>query len=132
MVLWPSIAFKASPQTMRVLRPIAADRMVLEGWSFRAKGAPDLLLERSITYNRVAFSPMSLVALDDVGIFESAQRALRASGNEWVSLHRGHRAGEEAADEVETNGTNEILMRNQFRAWARFMAGTAGTPAVPA
>lgn len=128
-ILYPSIAFKTSPQVMRVLRPIAADRTIVEGWSFRAKDAPTLLAERSIMYNRLAFSPMSLVAQDDVHMFESVQRGLRAEGNPWISLHRGYR-GPEGGDAEVASGTDEILMRNQFRAWVKFMGEAA--PAVAA
>jgi hypothetical protein len=31
---------------------------------------------------------MSIVAHDDVHLFESMQRGCAAGGNEWVSLHR--------------------------------------------
>ncbi len=85
---YPSLAVKGSPQAIRVIRPLAADRTLVEAWSFRAEGAPDLLFERSMTYNRLVFSPMSVVAHDDVHLFESIQQGLRAEGNEWVSLHR--------------------------------------------
>ena len=71
-----------------MIRPLAADRTLIEAWSFRAEGAPDLLFERAMTYNRLVFSPMSVVAHDDVHLFESIQQGLRAEGNEWVSLHR--------------------------------------------
>lgn len=120
-VLFPSLSVKGSPQAIRVIRPLAANRTLIEAWAFRAEGAPDLLFERSMSYNRLVFSPMSVVAHDDVHLFESIQRGLRADGNEWVSLHRGHRADEFAAPTQDTNGTNELLMRNQFRAWAEFM-----------
>ena len=120
-ILYPSIAVKSSPQVMRVIRPLAADRTMLEAWCFRAKGAPALLAERSLLYNRLVFSPMSLVAQDDIHVFETAQRSLRAGGNPWVSLHRGHRGGERGDADVTTVGTDELLMRNQYRAWAKFM-----------
>ena len=125
-VLYPSLALKGSPQVMRVIRPLAADRTMLEAWCFRAKGAPPMMAERSMLYNRLVFSPMSLVAQDDVHLFETAQRSLGASGNPWVSLHRGHRPGENGAPEKEASGIDEILMRNQHRAWAKYMA-----PALP-
>ena len=118
---YPSLALKGSPQAIRVIRPLAADRTVVEAWSFRVEGAPDLLFQRSVTYNRLAFSPMSVVAHDDVHLFQGIQKGLRAEGNEWVSLHRGFDAGELATPTRDVNGTNEILMRNQFRAWVRFM-----------
>lgn len=120
-VCFPSLAVKGSPQAIRVIRPLAADRTLVEAWSFRVEGAPDLLFERSMTYNRLVFSPMSVVAHDDVHLFESIQQGLRASANEWVSLHRDFDPAELEGGTREVNGTNELLMRNQFRAWATFM-----------
>jgi phenylpropionate dioxygenase-like ring-hydroxylating dioxygenase large terminal subunit len=121
-ILYPSLAVKGSPQAIRVIRPLAVDRTLVEAWSFRAVGAPDILFERSMSYNRLVFSPMSVVAHDDVHLFESIQHGLRAQGNDWISLHRDYRAGETEQESVTTNGTSELLMRNQFRAWAKFMA----------
>lgn len=120
-VCFPSLAVKGSPQAIRVIRPLAADRTLVEAWSFRVEGAPDLLFERSMTYNRLVFSPMSVVAHDDVHLFESIQQGLRGSSNEWVSLHRDFDPAELEGGTREVNGTNELLMRNQFRAWATFM-----------
>ena len=120
-VLFPSLAVKGSPQAIRVIRPLAADRTLIEAWSFRAAGAPELLFERTQSYNRLVFSPMSVVAHDDVHLFESIQRGLHAEGNPWISLHRNHRPDEFDAPTQEINGTNELLMRNQFRAWAHYM-----------
>ena len=124
-VFFPSLSVKGSPQAIRVIRPLAADRTLVEAWSFRAAGAPDLLFERAMAYNRLVFSPMSVLAHDDVHLFESMQRGLRAEGNEWVSLHRNFDAAELSTDTITTNGSNELLMRNQFRAWAKYMAASA-------
>jgi len=120
-VCYPSLSVKGSPQAIRVIRPLAADRTVVEAWSLRAEGAPDLLFERSMTYNRLIFSPMSVVAHDDLALFESIQQGLRGGTNEWVSLHRDYDASELDGGVRDVNGTNELLMRNQFRAWAAFM-----------
>jgi phenylpropionate dioxygenase-like ring-hydroxylating dioxygenase large terminal subunit len=120
-VLYPSLAVKGSPQGIRVIRPLAVDRTLIEAWSLRAVGAPELLFERTQTYNRLVFSPMSIVAHDDVHLFESIQRGLAADGNPWISLHRGFDRAELGQPTLDTNGTNELLMRNQFRAWARYM-----------
>ena len=125
-VLFPSLSVKGSPQAIRVIRPLAVDRTLVEAWSFRAAGAPDILFERAMSYNRLVFSPMSVVAHDDVHLFESIQQGLRAEGNDWVSLHRGFDPAELGQDSITTNGTNELLMRNQFRAWARYMAPAGG------
>jgi hypothetical protein len=121
-ILYPSVAIKGSPQVMRVIRPLAADRTLLEAWCFRAKGAPAMMAERSMLYNRLVFSPMSLVAQDDVHIFETTQKSLYAGGNPWVSLHRHYRSGEAGEAAKDVAGLDEILIRNQYRAWARFMA----------
>lgn len=120
-VCFPSLALKGSPQAFRVIRPLAADRTLIEAWSLRVEGAPALLFERSMTYNRLVFSPMSVVAHDDVHLFENMQQGLRGEGNDWVSLHRGFDPAELGQTTLEVNGTNEILMRNQFRAWVKFM-----------
>ena len=126
-VLYPSLAVKGSPQSIRVIRPLAADRTLVEAWSFRVAGAPDVLFERTQTYNRLVFSPMSVVAHDDVHLFESIQRGLRADGNPWVSLHRDFDRSELDGGTLETNGTSELLMRNQYRAWAKSMLNGMAT-----
>lgn len=120
-VCFPSLSVKSSPQAIRVIRPLAADRTLVEAWSFRAEGAPDLLFERAMTYNRLVFSPMSVVAHDDVHLFESIQHGLKAGSNPWISLHRDFDPAELEGGTRDVNGTNELLMRNQFRAWAQFM-----------
>ena len=120
-LLYPSVTFKGSPQAIRVIRPLAVDRTLVEAWSFRAEGAPDVLFERSMTYNRLVFSPMSVVAHDDVHLFESVQRGLHADGNDWVSLHRGFDRAELGRGAQTVNGTNELLIRNQYRAWVKYM-----------
>ena len=120
-VFFPSLSVKGSPQAIRVIRPLAADKMMLEAWSFRVEGAPEVLFERSMMYNRLVFSPMSVVAHDDAHLFETIQGGLHSAGNEWVSLHRGFDPAEIGQGTITTNGTNELLMRNQFRAWAHYM-----------
>ena len=121
-VVYPSLAIKASPQILRVLRPIAVDCTEVEAWALSLGGAPDELLQRGLTYNRLVFSPMSMLAHDDLHVFESIQQSLAVQANPWVSLHRGYRDGEAAVPVRDVGGTDEALMRNQFRAWAEGMA----------
>jgi hypothetical protein len=64
---------------------------------------------------------MSVLAHDDLHVFETIQQALRADGNPWVSLARGHVAPEHDGQTAEVGGTDERLIRNQFRAWAAAM-----------
>jgi phenylpropionate dioxygenase-like ring-hydroxylating dioxygenase large terminal subunit len=121
-VYYPSLTIKGAIQSIRVARPLAADRTVIESWTFRLKGAPDSLLERTVMYNRLINSPMSVVGHDDLHCYRSAQEGLAAEGNEWVSLHRNFDVSELDGREKTSNGTSEISMRNQFRAWREFMA----------
>jgi phenylpropionate dioxygenase-like ring-hydroxylating dioxygenase large terminal subunit len=121
-VYYPSLTIKGAIQSIRVARPLAADRTLIESWTFRLKGAPAKLLERTVMYNRLINSPMSVVGHDDLHCYRSAQEGLAAQGHDWVSLHRNFAADELTAGELTCNGTSEISMRNQFRAWREFMA----------
>jgi hypothetical protein len=56
-------------------------------------------------------------------MYERAQEGLLSDGNQWVSLHRLY-SPDEAPLAVD-NGTTERQMRNQFRAWARYMTADA-------
>ena len=121
-VYYPSLTIKGAIQSIRVARPLAADSTLIESWTFRLKGAPDSLLRRTVMYNRLINSPMSVVGHDDLHCYRSIQEGLAAPGNEWVSLHRNFDPGEIGAPERTANGTSDISMRNQFRAWSEFMA----------
>ncbi|TMH38434.1 MAG: oxidoreductase, partial [Betaproteobacteria bacterium] len=58
---------------------------------------------------------------DDLHCYRAIQEGLAASGNEWVNLHRNFDPAELGARELTANGTSDISMRNQFRAWREFM-----------
>jgi len=121
-VYYPSLTIKGAIQSIRVARPLAADRTLIESFTFRLKGAPEAMLARTVMYNRLINSPMSVVGHDDLHCYRSIQEGLAAPGNEWVSLHRNFDPRELAAPELVANGTSEISMRNQFRAWRELMA----------
>jgi phenylpropionate dioxygenase-like ring-hydroxylating dioxygenase large terminal subunit len=126
-VLYPTLSVKPSPLSMRVLRPVSHRETILEVWAFEAVQAPPKMLERALTYNRVAFSPMSVVAHDDIHLFEAIQRTLPDDPNPWISLHR-QAVPETIAGEGhvsrEVRSSDEALMRNQFQAWAAMMGDT--------
>jgi phenylpropionate dioxygenase-like ring-hydroxylating dioxygenase large terminal subunit len=119
-VYYPSLTIKGAIQSIRVARPLAADKTLIESYTFRLKGAPDALLQRTVAYNRLINSPMSVVGHDDLHCYRSIQEGLAAQANDWVDLQRNFSPNENG--EVTANGTSEISMRNQFRAWAEFMA----------
>jgi phenylpropionate dioxygenase-like ring-hydroxylating dioxygenase large terminal subunit len=121
-VYYPSLTIKGAIQAIRVVRPIAPDRTVIESWTFRLAGAPEALLRRTMTYSRLINSPMSVVGHDDLHCYRAIQQGLAASGNPWISLHRDHDPTEPGRVDRVVKGTSEVSMRNQFRAWAAMMA----------
>ncbi len=123
-VYFPNLTIKGAIQTIRVVKPVAVDKTIIESWTFRLKGAPAQLLERTATYNRLINSPFSVVGHDDLHAYQGIQQGLQASGNDWVSLHRDFDPAEVGQKEVTANGTSEISMRNQYRAWAKYMTLT--------
>jgi benzoate/toluate 1,2-dioxygenase subunit alpha len=120
-VYYPSLTIKGAIQSIRVARPLAADKTLLESYTLRLKGAPDALLERTVAYNRLINSPMSVVGHDDLHCYRAIQEGLAGDGHEWVNLQRDFKPSEVDAAELTANGTSDISMRNQFRAWREFM-----------
>ncbi|MDO4683121.1 MAG: aromatic ring-hydroxylating dioxygenase subunit alpha [Lautropia sp.] len=123
-VYFPNIMVKGPIQTLRLFKPISANRTLVESWTFRLVGAPDLLLERTLMYNRLINAPTSVVGHDDQEMYERAQHALRSQGREWVNVGRLFDPAELDQENAVTNGTNEWQMREQYRAWARFMTSS--------
>jgi len=123
-VYFPNIMVKGPVQTLRRFVPIAADKTLVESWTFRLVGAPDELLERTLMYNRLVNAPTSIVGHDDLEMYERAQQGLHARGRDWVNVGRLYDAAERGQVNVATNGTNEWQMRNQYRAWARYMTAS--------
>src|SRR6185312_17117534 len=60
-VYYPSLTIKGAIQTIRVARPLAVDKTVIESWTFRLAGAPDEMLARTATYSRLINAPTSMV-----------------------------------------------------------------------
>jgi hypothetical protein len=123
-VYFPNIMVKGPIQTLRIFKPVAVDRTLVESWTFRLVGAPDLLFERTCMYNRLVNAPTSIVGHDDLEVYERAQESLKTRGRDWVNVARLYRSEEVNERNQATNGTNEWQMRNQFRAWVRFMTAS--------
>jgi phenylpropionate dioxygenase-like ring-hydroxylating dioxygenase large terminal subunit len=130
-VYYPSLTIKGAIQTIRVVRPIAVDRTLIESFTLRLVGASPALLERSAMYNRLINAPTSVVGHDDLYCYRAIQEGLASNGNEWVSLQRNYSDRELDRGFLGThNGTSEVPMRGQFRAWLAAMtaAGAASAP----
>ena len=117
---------KGPIQLLRIFRPLAANKTLVESYTFRLVDAPDLLLERTQMYNRLINAPTSIVGHDDLEMYERAQEGLASNGNEWVNIQRLYDPEELHHNEAVTNGTNEWQMRNQFRAWSKYMTLAMG------
>jgi phenylpropionate dioxygenase-like ring-hydroxylating dioxygenase large terminal subunit len=120
-VYYPNLTIKGAIQAIRIARPVAVDRTLIESWTFRLVGAPDELLARTTTYSRLINAPTSMVGHDDLHCYHAIQEGLAASSNEWISLHRNYSAGEADSLAGTYGATNEAPMRGQHRAWAKFM-----------
>jgi benzoate/toluate 1,2-dioxygenase alpha subunit len=126
-VYYPSLTIKGAIQTIRVVRPLAPDKTLIESYTLRLVGAPDELLARSVMYTRLINAPTSVVGHDDLHCYRAMQEGLAASANPWVSLQRDYKPSEESGIAGRHNGTSEISMRGQFRAWLAAMTRAEGT-----
>lgn len=120
-IYFPNIMIKGPIQTLRVFKPIAADKTLVESWTFRLVGAPDKLLERTLMYNRLINAPTSVVGHDDLEMYERAQAGLQSRGRDWLNVGRLFDPAEIDQKNMVVNGTSEVQMRAQFRAWLKFM-----------
>lgn len=121
-IVYPSLTLKGAIQTVRVVRPLAVDRTLLESWTFRLKGAPDELLRRSVLYCTLINSPAGLIQPDDHEAYVRMQRALRAGAQEWVNMQR-YDGSEQAANDGgrAALGSSDLVFRNQFKEWKALM-----------
>ena len=58
---------------------------------------------------------------DDVASYDRIQSGLRADGGDWVSQHRDLDRDEVLNDCRRASAVSDLSMRNQYRAWLRFM-----------
>jgi benzoate/toluate 1,2-dioxygenase alpha subunit len=127
-VYYPSLTIKGAIQSIRVARPLAVDKTVIESWTFRLVGAPEEMLARTATYSRLINSPTSMVGHDDLHCYRAIQEGLASASSDWVSLHRNYSATEAGREGVTGTfgATNEAPMRGQYRAWVDLMTRGAG------
>ena len=122
-VVYPSFTLKGAITSIRVVKPVAVDKTVIESWVFRQAGAPEELFQRSITYCNLINSHANLVGPDDYEAYHRLQQGLQTQdGNEWVSQHRY--LGQEQVDEDGTkhaSGTSDMVFRHQFQTWKDYM-----------
>jgi len=118
---YPSVTFKSAVQNIRIVRPIAANKTVIETYSFRLKGAPEAMLHRTLLYSRLINSNGSMVGADDLAVYLRVQQGLVSSGSDWVEFHRNLGKDIESNGRTSNVGTSDLDVRTQFRAWKHYM-----------
>ena len=121
-IVYPNLFINPGLQQIRYLVPSAVDCTEQHGFVFRLKGAPDELLHLAVRALNVANSPASLVTSDDHEVFERMQESMRSGQRSWIDWSRGLDSEKKLEDGSRTGGgTNEVLMRNQLKAWMEYM-----------
>jgi benzoate/toluate 1,2-dioxygenase alpha subunit len=124
-VVYPSFTLKGAITSVRVVKPVAVDKTIIESWVFRQVGAPEELFQRSITYCNLINSHANLVGPDDWEAYHRLQQGLLArDDNEWVSMHRYKGAESVEGDRFgtkEAGGTSDMVFRHQYQTWKKYM-----------
>ena len=122
VVYYPVLSVQSPLQQLRALRPISVDQTLSEIWHFRLKGAPEAIYRRALWYYNLVNSPATMVNADDLENWNRIQCSLKSEVPEWVSFHRNH-GGDIVEGEVirSREGLSEAPLRNQFRAWKKYM-----------
>ena len=124
-IIYPNLIINPRFQSMRVVEPVEVNRTIAHSYCFRLAGAPESLYHSAVRFLTTLNSPASLIATDDLAVYEAMQTALSAGGPEWVNtarqLGQDKALGNEVFDGV---GTSELPIRAQYRAWLELMANT--------
>ena len=122
-LIYPSCTVRDNIQSVRVVIPVSVNETIIESWTFRLKGAPPNMLERTLRYSRLINSPASMVGPDDLECYIRIQENAAAGAIDWIDLHRHF--GREVTDgeRVTATGTSDLALRNQYTAWLEYMTG---------
>jgi len=120
-IIFPSCALRAAYQQLRIIRPLAPDRTMIEVQNFTLVGAGADAGRRGMGFSNLVNSPSSIVMADDLEAFNRVQDGLASAGSEWISLDRDFGRDREAPDSISAPATSELPMRNQLRAWLEYM-----------
>ena len=118
---YPSLTIKSAVQNIRIVRPIAYNKTIIESHSFRLKGAPDSLLQRTLLYSRLINANGSMVGPDDQTAYERIQEGLKSTASDWIEMHRNFGRDEVLDDRTVGKGTSDLDVRTQYAAWKEYM-----------
>ena len=120
-LIYPSCTIRDNIQSIRVVIPVSVNETIIESWTFRLKGAPNNMLERTLRYSRLINSPASMVGPDDLNCYVRIQESAESGAIQWIDMHR--HLGRETMQEGRTTaiGTSDLALRNQYMAWIEYM-----------
>jgi len=128
VLVYPGLSVQSPLQQLRAVRPLGVDRTLTEIWHFRLKGAPEAIYRRSLAYYNLVNSPATMINADDLENFWKCHQGLASDGGDWVSFHRHYGRDVVKGSVIESGpdmGTSEAPMRNQMKAWLKYMRGNA-------
>ena len=114
-------------QNIRIVRPISVNKCIVETWSFRLKGAPPEMLQRTLLYSRLINSSASMVGPDDLEGYMRIQEGLASNGDDWIEMYRQFGRDEDLGDRTVGGGTSDLDMRTQYTAWRNYMTEAYST-----
>jgi hypothetical protein len=128
VLIYPYLSVQSPLQQLRCLRPLAPNKTLSEIWHFRLKGVSPAIYRRSLWYFNLVNSPATMINADDLENWTKGQWGLQSKGGEWVSFHRNFGRDTRDGDiTYSNNGTSEVVMRNQFEAWSKYMSNNGAT-----
>lgn len=122
VLMFPTAILQSSLQQLRVIRPLAVDKTLLEIWAFRLKGAPESFLRRAVIAGNLGNSPSNVVAADDFEAYYRVHAGLKGPESEWVLLNREANRDIPVGTSLKgQTGNSEVCMRNMYKAWREYM-----------
>jgi phenylpropionate dioxygenase-like ring-hydroxylating dioxygenase large terminal subunit len=123
-LIYPNLVINPRFQSMRVVEPVAVDRTIAHSYCFRLDGAPEDIYHCAVRFLTTLNSPASLIATDDLAVYEAMQIALSGETPDWVDTAR--RLGRDSPLDTGGHagaGTSELPIRAQYQAWLEHMTG---------
>jgi len=121
-LIWPNLSVNSRFQTVRMVQPLGVDQTLVTSYCFAMEGAPPEMHALSLRFLNTASSPGSLVASDDLEIFERCQQGLTEGLNDWIDTSRGLGGDQsQSPSHWQAPGTSELPIRHQLQAWLQWM-----------
>ena len=121
LVIFPNLALLE--HQIRVIRPLAVDKTLVETHHTLLDGAPDMVNQQRIRGHEKFYGPAGFGGPDDIEMFNRMQEGYNAEMIEWVYLNRGLSI-ETTNEHGERIGKpdHETVQRATYYEWRRLMA----------